>query len=94
MLLLPYSEMRGLLTLSRVRSFSPFLPGLQFQTMQDLSAEALRRNWSFDEKFKLVIVPLWPWREQTSSWFEMTGVRRSEIVVSCEAAASFVPEGL
>ena len=38
------SETLGLLTLSRVSNFSPFLPGLRFHTMQDLSAEELRRN--------------------------------------------------
>lgn len=38
------SETRGRFTLSRVSSFSPFLPGLVFHTIQDLSAEALSKN--------------------------------------------------
>ena len=53
-----------------------------FQTMQDLSAEELRRNWSLDEKFKLVIIPLCPCRDVTSSLFYIIGVLIKEMVVS------------
>lgn len=62
--------------------------------MHDLSDEALIKYWSFELKWREFIAPLCPPSLVSSSWFWKTGVFKTVIVVSYEAAANLLPKGL